>query len=199
VRAFDPKTGHPFFQKRRRRYDETGHARELTFSCYRHFPFLGRDRTRKWFVESLEAARRKWGFELWAYCLMPEHAHLLVHANQKGLDFDRIVGTLKQEVARKAIAHLEEHSPGWLARITVREHNCIRRRFWQPGGGYDRNVVEIATVHTMVDYIHANPVRRKLVDLPEDWEWSSARWYAGIQPVRIEMDTTLPMLHPDGQ
>jgi hypothetical protein len=28
-------------------------------------------------------------------------------------------------------------------------------------------------------YIHQNPVERGLVEKPEDWKWSSARWYAG--------------------
>jgi hypothetical protein len=37
-------------------------------------------------------------------------------------------------------------------------------------------------------YIHANPVRRGLVASAEDWEWSSARWYAGLRPVKLEMD-----------
>ncbi len=35
------------------------------------------------------------------------------------------------------------------------------------------------TLHAMIEYLHANPVRRGLVPQPEDWEWSSARWYAG--------------------
>jgi putative transposase len=44
----------------------------------------------------------------------------------------------------------------------------------------------------MIEYIHANPVRRELVARPKDWEWSSARWYAGMRPVPIEMDRTIP-------
>ncbi|MEK6261121.1 MAG: hypothetical protein AABP62_21185 [Planctomycetota bacterium] len=68
-------------------------------------------------------------------------------------------------------------------------------------GGCDRNAFEIATVHAMIDYIHANPVRRGLVERPTDWEWSSARWYGGMTPVPIEMGRTLPSRHilgPDG-
>ena len=61
--------------------------------------------------------------------------------------------------------------------------------FWQPGGGYDRNITSTEALRAMIDYIHANPVRRGLVARVEDWEWSSARWYVGIQPVRIEMDS----------
>ena len=40
----------------------------------------------------------------------------------------------------------------------------------------------------MIDYIHTNPVRRGLVARVEDWEWSSARWYAGLRPVKLQMD-----------
>jgi putative transposase len=31
-----------------------------------------------------------------------------------------------------------------------------------------------------------------LVERAEDWEWSSARWYAGLPGVHLEMDRTLP-------
>ena len=72
--------------------------------------------------------------------------------------------------------------------MTVREGTRVRRRFWQPGGGYDRNITSMATLRAIIDYIHANPVRRGLVATAEDWEWSSARWYARFQPVRLEMD-----------
>ena len=44
----------------------------------------------------------------------------------------------------------------------------------------------------MIDDIHANPVRRGLVERPTDGEWSSARWYAGMTPVPMEMDRTIP-------
>ena len=61
-------------------------------------------------------------------------------------------------------------------------------RFWQQGGGYDRNFDNVAAAWASVEYIHRNPVRRGLVDCPTDWTWSSARWYAGLDGVLIEMD-----------
>ncbi len=51
---------------------------------------------------------------------------------------------------------------------------------------------DLRTLKLMIDYIHANPVRRGLVERPEEWEWSSARWYGGTRSVGIEMDRTLP-------
>ena len=149
---------------------------------------------RLWFFEELEAARKNLSFDLWAYVLMPEHVHLLIYPRGAAKPA-QIVGKIKEAVARKAIAYLACNAPQRLPRLTVREGERVRHRFWQPGGGYDRNAVEIATVHQMIQYIHANPVRRGLVANAEDWEWSGARWYAGIQPVRIEIDNTIPPEH----
>ena len=95
---------------------------------------------------------------------------------------------MKEPVVRKAIRHLRDHAPEWLARVTVREGQRVRRRFWQPGGGYDRNVASLEALRAMIDYIHANPVRRGLAAKAEDWPWSSARWYAGLRPVKLDMD-----------
>jgi putative transposase len=192
MQIIDPATGKPYFRKQRRRYHEFGDARELTFSCYKGYAFLARDRTRIWFLEALQEARQAWPVDLWAYVLMPEHVHLLVWPRAPG---ERIVSgflqAVKEPIARRAIAYLERHAPAWLPRLTIREGKRTRRRFWQPGGGYDRNVAEAVALRAMIDYLHANPVRRGLVERAEDWEWSSARWYAGIRPARIEMDLSI--------
>src|SRR5438105_2182185 len=78
MRITDPQTARSYVEKRRHRYNDGGEPRELTFSCYRRYPFLVADRTLEWFREALEAARSKFGFQLWAYVVMPEHVHLLV-------------------------------------------------------------------------------------------------------------------------
>ncbi len=35
--------------------------------------------------------------------------------------------------------------------------------------------------------LYGSPVRRRLVAKPDDREWSSTRWFAGVRPVSIEM------------
>ena len=195
MRIVDAKTGESYFEKHRKRIDDPGDARALTFCCYNRFPFLGKDRTRTWFVEALTSARRENPFDLWAYVLMPDHVHLLVFPRDTDLKIGPVVGRIKEEVGRKAVAYLRKHAPEWLPKITVLDGKRERHRFWQPGGGYDRNANQIKTLHHMIDYIHANPVRRGLVSRPEDWYWSSAQWYAGATQIPIEMDRTVPMRH----
>src|SRR5262249_46274036 len=130
----------------------------------------------------------KFGFQLWAYVLMPEHIHVLVDPGDTPQRMSQFLQAVKEPVARKAIRYLKSTAPEWLARGTVRGGPSLRARFWQPGGGYDRNITSAAALRAVIDYIHANPVRRGLVARAEDWEWSSARWYAGLRPVKLEMD-----------
>jgi putative transposase len=184
---------HPMARKRCRRDNQPGHAHELTFSCYRRLPLLSRDRTRGWLIEAIEAARERMRFDLWAYVIMPEHVHILLCPREPLYEIARILWQIKRPVARRTIDHLRVHSPEWLTRLTAtREDGTARPRFWQAGGGYDRNIVDDQTALQVIAYIHENPVKRGLVERPEDWTWSSARWYAGIRPVSLEIDPTLP-------
>jgi putative transposase len=193
MRIFDRQTGKSYFEKRRRRYNEPGQPRELTFSCYRRYAFFARQRTCAWFGQALQAARARFGFQIWACVLMPDHVHLLVDPGQAAHEMSGFLQAVKQPVARQAIESLTVHSPAWLTRLTVREGRRVRHRLWQPGGGYDRNITSLETLRAMIDYMHANPVRRGLAADILDWEWSSARWYAGIRPVKIQMDAQVLM------
>jgi putative transposase len=118
-------------------------------------------------------------FYLWAYVFMPEHVHVLIYPKQLVYDISAILKAIKQPVGTKAIKYLAKHAPHWLERITVRHRHGIERRFWQAGGGFDRNVIEPLAVLAMIEYIHGNPVRKGLVAKAEDWKWSSAGWLEG--------------------
>ena len=176
MRIRNPQTGKTYYRKRRRRFDRDRIPRELTFTCFRRYRFLSRDRTRRWLVEAMAKHRKEWPIDIWACVAMPEHVHLLVAPRRGGVEVGRFAGRIKEEGARKGISWLEQHARRWLPRITVVEGQRTRRRFWQPGGGYDRNIDESRTLVSVINYVHANPVRRGLVERPEDWEWSSARW-----------------------
>jgi putative transposase len=126
--------------------------------------------------------------QIWANVVMPEHVHVLVYPGSQPQELPKFLQHFKESKARKAIAYWRRSAPAWLERLRVREGKHVRHRFWQPGGGDDRNILSSASLRAMIDYLHTNPVRRGLVAKAEDWEWSSARWYAGMRPVKIEMD-----------
>jgi putative transposase len=181
------------YRKRRRVFNEVNHAHELTFSCYHGIALLSKDRTRTWLIESLDRARREWKFALWAYVIMPNHAHVLFFPLDAEYRMDLICKAIKQSVARRAISWLREHSPGFLKQLAGTGSGTRRKyHFWQPGGGYDRNIDNSTTAWNAVQYLHLNPVRKHLVERPEDWRWSSAQWYAGQRDVPLKMDGTPP-------
>jgi putative transposase len=152
-------------------------------------PLLNRDRTRQWFVEALAQARDKLGFELWAYVIMPEHVHLLIRPCEPRYSMGHIEAAIKRPVSARAKAWLiEEKRLQWIERLSVKKGNTTVFRFWLPGGGYDRNLSNERPLEEVIDYIHANPVRRRLVQRASEWHWSSAAFQSGIRPVPIETD-----------
>lgn len=176
-------------RKTRASWNEPGHAHFLTYSCYRRLPLLSSDRSRAWVVAALERVRREMDVALWAYVVMPEHVHVLLCPRQPQYEMRRILAALKRPVATAAKEYLTAHRRvDWLERLTIRRSTRTVFRFWQPGGGFDRNIVRERTVPAIMDYIHANPVRRELVDHPTDWVWSSARhWEHGADtPLRMD-------------
>ncbi len=113
---------------------------------------------------------------------MPEHSHTLIFPRSEGYDVSNILQSIKQSVSRRATNYLRQHAPDWLDCLrVVWPDGRIEHRFWQQGGGYDRNMFTPNAVWSSIEYLHNNPVRRKLVPHPTDWQWSSARWYSGVR------------------
>jgi putative transposase len=171
-----------------RRSNDPYKAHELTFTCYHGHAFLSRNRTRIWLAEAIVQARAKHRFHLWAYVFMPEHVHLLLWpGGEDGADTSDILTSIKQSVARRAIIHLKRHNPDGLHMLATGQKHAPYR-FWQDGGGYDRDFYVGTALRSSVEYIHANPVRRGLVTLAEDWPWSSARAWKGLGAGPIPLD-----------
>jgi putative transposase len=178
------------------RFNDVGHAHFLTFSCFRRQPFLAYDRAGGWLVDAVNRAREKHRFHVWAYVVTPEHVHLLIWPTEADYDVGGILNSIKQSVAKRALAFVRSTALALLARTEHRQPSGeTHYRFWQRCGGYDRNIVEETTLYQLIEYVHANPVRGGLCVRPEDWHWSSAADYAGVRigPLRLDRDS-LPMI-----
>jgi putative transposase len=92
-----------------KRYNLPGHAHALTFTCFRRQPFLSKDGSRSWLVQAIACAQQKHGFDLWAYCVMPEHAHILLWPKQVRYDISAILNSIKQSVAKRAWLFVKRH------------------------------------------------------------------------------------------
>lgn len=171
-------------RKRLRRREIMAQVRFLTFSCHRRLQLFASAPIREVFVDSLEAARAAHRFQLYGWVLMPEHVHVLIRPDHDSADVPTILRSIKQPVAQRIVPRWRELNARVLSRLSVSRG---RTRFWQAGGGFDRNVRDQAEFLRELLYIHNNPVTRGLVFRPGDWIWSSARWYLGTSP-RPEID-----------
>ena len=185
----------PHGRPHRKRYPIAGHARYLTFSCFNNEPFFGRERTCRWFLQRLATLHDEGGFDLWAYVVMPTHSHLLLVPHDADA-VGTILYRLKKSVTNRAVAWLKRNSPDFLVRMSDLQpggKSCYR--FWQRGGGYDRNIHSVQEAHEKIHYIHANPVRAGLVARPQDWLWSSWHaWHGDEVPLVLVDRETLPPL-----
>jgi putative transposase len=140
-----------------KRFQEAKCLHFVTFSCHHREPLLGTALARDVFERVLEKARRWYDFYVCGYVVMPEHVHVLISEPERG-KLSVALQMLKQNVAREL--RLPEGNPFWQERY------------------YDFNVWSQAKRVEKLRYIHRNPVRRGLVEKPEDWKWSSFLQYA---------------------
>ena len=168
------------------RYNIPGHAHYLTFSCFHGQPFLSKPRSCQWLVDAIARAKKLHEFHLWAWVIMPEHVHLLVWPRRKLYSISAILQSIKKPVTNKALHFVDTFTPAFAARMVDRQPNGdLSRRFWQRGGGHDRNIYSAEEVWEKIDYIHKNPFRRGLVARAQDWQWSSAQEYTGDRPAPL--------------
>lgn len=104
---------------------------------------------------------RKCNVAIWAYCLMPNHVHLIaVPETEEGLRL--AIG----EAHRRYSAMINRRQK-WTGHL------------WQ--GRFSSFPMDETYLLAAVKYIEMNPVRANLVPDPYSWQWSSARAHAAGQ------------------
>jgi putative transposase len=149
-----------------RRTHQTRDLHFITFSCYHRQPLLSSDDAKHRFEQSLEKSRRRYGFFVTGYVVMPEHVHLLISEPERGT-LASAVQSIKQGVTR---------------------NRTSSGHFWQ-ARYYDFNVCTATKRIEKLRYIHRNPVKRGMVERPEDWPWSSFVHYATGREGTVEIES----------
>lgn len=115
--------------------------------------------------------------DIWAYCLMPNHVHLIAVPHSTDA-LARAIG----EAHRRYSLHINKRE-GWTGHL------------WQ-----DRFASFVMDEHhllTAARYIECNPVRAELVEAPSDYRWSSARAHLTAQDDILVHTKPLLSMMPD--
>jgi REP element-mobilizing transposase RayT len=137
-------------------------------------------------VESLRYCQMEKGLEIYGYCLMPSHLHLLVRATGNST-LSEILRDFKKFTAKAIIKNIQSDTDSrreWMLEYFSRARERSRKnkdfKFWQDGN-HAEEISSNRFFDEKLDYIHNNPVKELIVELPEDYLFSSARNYAGLE------------------
>jgi len=145
-------------------------------------------------VESLNHCVDEKGMEIYAWCIMPSHVHLVFRpATEKSED---LIGGFKSYTSRKLIKLIEENQQEsrreWLLnsfkKAGAANSNNSKNQFWQQ----HNQPIELwteAVFQQKVDYTHNNPVEAGFVEHDFEYLYSSARDYCGTKGlVKVVID-----------
>jgi putative transposase len=123
---------------------------------------------------------------LTGFVLMPDHLHLIIYLPRggvlhglnrywRGRSARRIIDLLREGGDEKTLDVLARHANGECRYAVWKEQ--VR----------SLPIVTEEKLRTLIDYIHANPVRRELVAFAHEWPYSSYRFYERAQRVCLEV------------
>jgi REP element-mobilizing transposase RayT len=119
---------------------------------------------------------------------MPNHVHLVVHPSDGRIP--ELMKKVKSLSARRIVNFLKKPGDDTLLKA-LRKAAVDRKQdtyqVWQDGFHAVPSWSEWM-IRKKIDYIHANPLRKRLVKSAKDYEWSSFLTYLGIGEAKIPLD-----------
>lgn len=119
------------------------------------------------------------GVQIWAYCLMPNHVHLVaVPETEQGLS--KAIGEIHRRYTRAINFRM-----GW------------RGHLWQ--GRFHSSPMDEDYLVATARYVELNPVQAKIVGSPQEYRWSSARHHLGLHVDPLVANSPMGNLVKDWQ
>ena len=154
----------------------------ITTSTYRRARLFDSERFKRQFMTTCRDLREELLFRIIGHVLMPEHFHILLWPSELA-NPSQIMQKLEDRSAKFILKNLRHNREfAWCESMLDRlelpptVHHHARHRVWRRRF-YDFNVWSEKKIQEKLDYMHNNPVERRLVEKPGDWPWSSWRFY----------------------
>jgi REP element-mobilizing transposase RayT len=136
-------------------------------------------------INSLKYCQKEKGLEIFGYCLMPSHLHLLARA-EGTCNLSDILRDFKKFTSKEIIKQIvsePESRRDWMLEYFRKAGKDIKGikeyKFWKDGN-HPEEITSNKFFDEKLEYIHNNPLKELIVERPEDYLFSSARNYAGL-------------------
>ncbi len=165
---------------------ESGSVYFLTMTVVDWVDIFTREDYRQIMIDSLKYCQNEKGLEIYSWCLMTNHLHLIASANENRQNtLSDILRDFKKFTSKAIIQKIKdipERRRRWLLdrfEFAGRFNKKIEfYKFWQDGND-PKEVNSMEFLQQKTAYIHDNPVRAGWVNEPHHYNYSSARDYAG--------------------
>ena len=171
----------------------------ISFATVQWIDVFTREEYSQIVLNSWKFCQEKKGLEIYGWCIMPSHVHMIIGSNKNKLeDIVRDMKSYTSTALKKSIKeNVQESRKEWLVWIACPDSSGMERagkkngnnndwQFWQQHNK-PLEIKDQEMFDKMLEYIHLNPVMAGFVIKPEDWKYSSARDFSGMKGL-IELD-----------
>ena len=151
---------------RKRIYYENATYHVISRGKNRQFILKG-DEDKHSLLLSIAKYKERFDFLLYGFVLMDNHVHLVIEVNERH-NISRVMQAILLSYSRKYRAKY-----GYIGHL------------WQ-GRLKSMPILKEQYIRELIDYIHHNPVRAKIVSQATDYAWSSARFYSKLENKEID-------------
>ena len=160
----------------------------ITTTAANHAHFFERDVVKRILVYALYFISLMNKVSLYVFVIMPNHVHVIIQCPQE-FPFKDWARALKTSTAQMIVRlHQVERNQSALDRLAAMVARPDKQKYkvWEDGY-FAENIFSPEFLTQKLDYIHNNPLQEhwRLAETPEDYPWSSARFYARGEPVLI--------------
>lgn len=150
----------------------------ITFSVKEWVDVFTRNIYKDILTESLEYCQKNKGLDLYAWCIMSNHVHLIIGAKE-GFLLQNIMRDFKRHTSKTVVEtikdNIQESRKKWLLKHFLTTDGIS---FWQEGN-HPIEIWSNKIINQKLNYLHNNPVKAGIVFRPEQYVYSSAVDYAG--------------------
>jgi len=155
----------------------------VSFATVNWIDVFVRDEYCQVIVDSLDYCRKNLDLELYCWCIMPSHIHLIFAS--PNINPETLLGRFKEHTSKKLVKaiseNIQESRKEWLLwmfkRAATKSSNVKNYQFWQ----HNNHPIELWSpdvIEQKANYLHDNPVSAGFVTDSWHWKYSSAIDYA---------------------
>ena len=168
----------------------------MTFQIVDWIDIFTRQVYRDIVIQSFKYSIENKGLTIFAYVVMSNHVHLIAQSNNGQLS--ATICDIKKFTSKSIIETIQtipESRSIWILNqfsFNARQHS--RNKSYQVWT-HENHAVYLYSpkfIREKIDYLHNNPVRSGIVEKPEDYLYSSARYYAGLDCLLAVTEIGLP-------